>query len=114
MNNNKSLEELTSQFPTTIKDAYSMLESIDAIKKKAESYSKKLRTYLTETIPANEVHDGVKHTEYEARTTSWKSACDMIVRGLVPKTRHDDANKIVSKQSKMSLRHKFSRVEEDE
>lgn len=110
------------QFPTKPSDAFSHLQQIESEIKRLDSLKKKYRSFLAKAVPVEEIDeshkegsvDGVRRLSFKQSRPSYAKALEQVVEELVPKTKHDQADKIVESTKKDVWVDKFSQDQEDE
>lgn len=100
-------------FPTTVPQAYDMLQNIEKELKKLQKRKDGLKQFLSQSIPERgSMVDGVKNVSFDRTNTGWKSAYYDVIEQFVPKTRHAEAKEVYKEHQSVSETLKFE-MEED-
>lgn len=118
------IEQKEFQFPANPGAAFHQLDQIDAEIKRLSSLKDKVRKYLKQTIPVNEVEgnpdhkvgmvDDVKRLSYRQFRVSHSKVLDAVIEELVPKTKSGRVDEIIAEHTKEIWVDRFSAAEEDD
>lgn len=121
-----AMENREFQFPSKVGDAWEQKQEIEreirSLEKRKKALEKFMKDSLRQHLPSEPdekghytaVVDNVRLTAYNQKYPSYAKAIDQIVDTLVPKTKHDEAEEIIARNSSIKRQEKLSYQEPEE
>jgi regulator of replication initiation timing len=66
-----------------------------------------LKDELSELVPENEAHLGIRHKAWDAPVVSYSKVLAEVIETVVPKTRWEQADAIKARHTSVQRRHSF-------